>query len=103
MSIPELLMSTAAVLPAIEIPDITPDMDGPGVGAALRIVNVLAGILTVILVGGILVSGLLLAFGGLSPQGRTKAFYALGLTALGAAIFGSATALMTFFVGIPLA
>lgn len=102
MSVIELLMSSVQVVPLIEIPDIEPDMGAPGVGATLRIVNMVAGVATVLLVGGIVLSALLLVFGGLSPQGRTRAFYALGLSALGAALLGSATAVMTFFVGIPL-
>ena len=97
-----MLVDAVGVLPAIEVPDVNPDLNGPFTGAAMRIVNLGAGIATIVCLGGVIIAALLLAFGNLSERNKSRAWVILASALIGVMILGSATALMTFAGGIPL-
>lgn len=99
MPFAQILHSAAiavTVLPALDIPDIQPDFDAPFLSLGKQVLSwVLAGGVLVAILAAI-VSGMLIAFGGLSDRGKSKGWIALGISLLVAAILGSITALMAF-------
>ena len=102
MDLIPLLIDSVSIFPAIEVPNISPDLKGPFTGAAMRLVNLAAGLATIACLLGVVIAALLLAFGNLSERNKSRSWVILASCLVGVMILGSATALMTWVGGIPL-
>jgi cag pathogenicity island protein 25 len=94
----------ALVFPMVDIPPIQPSFDGPGAAAGIRIVGQIAGYAFIAAIVGMLISGAFVAVGHISKSSQLQKGGLVGLVSCiaGAAICGSAVALVQFGANIPL-
>lgn len=77
----------------IDLPDVNPDTDSPMAQSALKIVTIVFGFCAILAVLGIIVCGLLLVFGGVSPRVKEQATQGLIWSIVGTIVLGSAAGL----------
>lgn len=77
----------------IDLPDVNPDTNSPMAQSALKIVTIAFGFCAVLAVLGVLVCGLLLVFGGVSPRVKEQATQGLMWSIIGTIVLGSAAGL----------
>ncbi|SDQ32661.1 hypothetical protein [Leucobacter chromiiresistens] len=86
----------------LEVPDIKPDFSTGPAKAGMTLVNQILGIGTIIGIVAFIAAACLLMFAGLDSRNKTRAWVALGVAGVGAAVLGSIVAMMTFFGNIDL-
>lgn len=97
--LPDLITN---VMPMIDVPDVHPEFQGPFIGALLQIANLAFGVATILCIVAIGVAGAILAFGNLDARHKSTGWMVILGAAVGAMVLGSASGIMTFFLGIPL-
>lgn len=86
----------------LDIPDLDADFSPAPIQAGLQLVNQFLAGGTLVAIVAMIAVACLIAFGGLSSHNKSKAWVALGVAAVGAALLGSISGAMTFFGNIPL-
>lgn len=87
------IAQSSVFAPMVDLPDVNPDMNSPMALTAVEIAGIVFGVCTIIATLGIVVCGLMLVFGGVSPRMKEEATKGLIWSIIGTIVLGSATGL----------
>ncbi|MBS3182359.1 hypothetical protein [Leucobacter manosquensis] len=103
MSLPSFsAIAETTVRKVLEVPDINADFSTGPARAGMTLVNQILAVGTVVGIVAFIAAGCLLMFAGLDSRNKTRAWVALAVAGIGAAVLGSIVAMMRFFGNIPL-
>jgi len=103
MSLPFIsTIADTTVRKILEVPDIDADFSTGPARAGMTLVNQILAIGTIVGIVAFIAAACLLMFAGLDSRNKARAWVALGVAGIGAAVLGSIVAMMTFFGNIAL-